>query len=1142
MKSVIRTICLAALSCLALAAQALPASRFAQTSRLADGKWVKIDITQSGVYEITRQELLQMGFTNPDQVNVYGYGGAMQAESFNNNVPDDLQQIPILRTDDKICFYGAGVVSFEISPTTDAFTRSINAYSRQGHYFLCQDGQASRTPSVEAYNTQATNIRATSLDYFYHEQELASLSFGGKDLLGENILNQTPAFEYTLSNLSEPSFLLSSSVAIRAAKRNATDDVKARFTCTVNTGGDVITAPYRAAQVTVSGCTQFIYYNTATATTTVTLPEILESGTIQYKPELTTTLGNLRDALLDYFIITYNRHNKPSGDGGQFRMAFLSSQFNDAVTMEGTSENTIVWNITTPYQPIQKELAIVEGTPRFSLQTFDTPTQFIAFDPNKTLLKIEGYQQIDNQNLHGMATPDLLIVTNEYFMPEALRLAQHHKELDGIDVAVVDQEKIFNEFSSGTPDPMAIRLFCKMLYDRDTDHSKFKNLLMFGHGSFDNRGIVSKKPNRLITYEATRSNDEDYCYVTDDFFACLNDPRSDITVENEMIQIGVGRITPATIDEARDNVDKIIEYTLNPDYGPWRNNIAAWADHGNNTMHETQAEGILKIITNQLNTGMVDDRAYVAMFPGSVYESFKSEEKRQAVASKDQIKSQLATGQYFVTYIGHANATKFSVTTNLWKSSDVQEYSFPHLPIMTTACCDVARYDSDHRGITEHMFHKRDGGAIALLTTTRQVYANSNDVLNRYWVNAMFSQPDNPKLTLGEVYMKAKQGFGNFRNTNKLNFWLLGDPALKVNIPQQRFTVTHINGRNLTDTVSIAPMQRITIRAEVKTADGQTDTQFNGDAYLTLFDNMQRIFKDDYTSQNVTSKVPIGPYPREELLQIKGEVVNGVFNAEFVVPRYTRSVANPVEISLYAHNPNGNQMVNGWCKQIKLDSYDGYNTIEDTGSPTITAMFLNDERTFAANATVGTDPMLYVYATDDVAFNTQKQTIGKNISLTLDGGKQSYNLVKNYLNATDNGKRLTLAYPMSNLNPGRHSLTITLNDVAGNSVSKTINFTVSGNSDLKLTTTQLGSADKAEINVNTLGLDDDTRITLNITNATGSLVYQKTDATFPFTWNLTNMRGSRVAAGLYKIFIQYDSSTTYGGSNIANFVVVNPIK
>ena len=47
-------------------------SRYTSSSVLASGKWVKIYVTNAGVYQMTKSNLKSMGFSNPDKVRLYG--------------------------------------------------------------------------------------------------------------------------------------------------------------------------------------------------------------------------------------------------------------------------------------------------------------------------------------------------------------------------------------------------------------------------------------------------------------------------------------------------------------------------------------------------------------------------------------------------------------------------------------------------------------------------------------------------------------------------------------------------------------------------------------------------------------------------------------------------------------------------------------------------------------------------------------------------------------------------------------------------------------------------------------------------------------------------------------------------------------
>ena len=78
-------------------ANAFNVNNYATTSKLASGKWVKISIPENGMYEITYDELVEMGFSDPSKVCVYGSGGAKISEVLNGNAADDLRNVLLRR-------------------------------------------------------------------------------------------------------------------------------------------------------------------------------------------------------------------------------------------------------------------------------------------------------------------------------------------------------------------------------------------------------------------------------------------------------------------------------------------------------------------------------------------------------------------------------------------------------------------------------------------------------------------------------------------------------------------------------------------------------------------------------------------------------------------------------------------------------------------------------------------------------------------------------------------------------------------------------------------------------------------------------------------------------------------------------------
>ena len=70
---------------------AASANHYSPSSVLSSGRWVKIRVNESGIQQITHQQLKDWGFDDPAKVTVYGFGGvAGVPELLDESIPDDL--------------------------------------------------------------------------------------------------------------------------------------------------------------------------------------------------------------------------------------------------------------------------------------------------------------------------------------------------------------------------------------------------------------------------------------------------------------------------------------------------------------------------------------------------------------------------------------------------------------------------------------------------------------------------------------------------------------------------------------------------------------------------------------------------------------------------------------------------------------------------------------------------------------------------------------------------------------------------------------------------------------------------------------------------------------------------------------------
>ena len=1126
---------IAAICCtVPLCAYAFSVDRYSTMSKLAQGKWVKISVASDGIYEITDSELRAMGFSNPQNVQVFGSGGHAINEYLDGSAMDDLTQVSVGHYNGKLCFYGQGpreMVITDPTTTTPHYTHTNNTYSTVGCYFLTENA-TQKNIDTQAAGSRGSIERLTSLGYFLHENEKFNYGYSGKTFLGESIEKSGIKIDYSLPGIADSTIVVNVSAA-------ANCDGTSYVETDVVAGGVTTPVAYTLSKskvTAVSLSSSLLYYNMASPFAAVNTHGIFPQGQLNIR--VNCPLKTVNFANLDYCVITYNQHNAiVDNESNQLLMGISKLTANDCIMLPGATSSTVVWRVDRPTALVQYNTSMssngqgYEFSPHISMAS----AMFIAFDPSKTLKKISGYEPVSNQNLHAMPVPDMLIITNKYFMPQAERIADLHKTVDGMDVAVVDQEEIFNEFSSGTRDAMAYRLLCKMLYDRNK--TKFKYLLLFGHGSYDNRGLCSKKNNLLLTYQSLNSNNQDNTYTSDDFFGLLDDKSGrQTTLLSDILRIGVGRYPVANIDEARDDVDKLYKYVNEPNYGPWRNNALIIADDGDNDIHEFQAEGISEILRDLKTTNININKVYIDMFQHAGGDNSMSLDARRRMSEY------LQSGQFFVSYIGHGSPT--SIThSQLWTSQLAQTTNYAHLPIMSTAACETARFDSDERGISEHMFHKKDGGAIALVCATRVTLADQNDILNKAFVKRLFAEStDGSPVTLGDVYMQAKQSFGSGYNGNKMAYMLLGDPALRIQYPKPLFRVTSVtsNGEQNDGNVTTGPLQQLNITAEVLNSDNTTvNTNYNGDVTITLYD-AQRLLKTTTQAtlfETITRDIY---YPRDILVNVNGHVTNGIFQGSVVVPRFEKANNEQIELRVYAHNEGGD-MVNGNYDSITLGQYDESLAVVDNNSPVIESMYLNSAESFVDGDVAPSCSMLHIKASDDVAINTQNASLGNNMKLLLDGGKQNYYLVKEHALTSNDGHNVEIDYPIEGLTNGPHTLSFTVFDVAGNSASRTISFEIKPNKQLEILAQDKPVTDQVTFELRNSNFTSKTDISLKVVNAQGNIVWSATPSTFPLTWDLTDKDGQKVKPGLYRYYSNYNDGMDYGSTAAKDIIVIAPI-
>ncbi|MDR3261079.1 MAG: type IX secretion system sortase PorU [Tannerella sp.] len=1085
-------------------------SRYAPQSALSEGKWVKIRVDKTGIYKLTYAELRKMGFPDPEKVSVHGYGGWLLSEDFSQPYTDDVPAVAVWRGDDYLLFYAKGPVkwayekaAYGFYDTVEQFVHENNPYSTYGYYFVTDATPVNEMATAPSADGASLQIGVYD-DYLLHEKEDVSVNSSGRELFGENfgsVLSQN--FSFPTPGITADDGL----VTLRfISKGNGTVSLNVDDRPLFNNG--VITQP---------GSNQIYTKAVALSRATPWTGEKEETT----KVTVSYNMPGHTNALLDYICLQMKRQLQSYGEACTFFRSLQARENVSRFTIRQATARMAVFDVTDGIRP-----ALVETTLNGSELSFTIPAdtnlrEFALVDLSKSFPTPETVREVAVQNLHALPQTDMVIVAPPAFTGEAERLADYHRTHTGISVTVVTPEQIYNEFSSGTPDVTAIRRFMKMFYDRRTSEADAPRfLLLFGDGTYDNRQLTNtwknvSMENFILTYQTRNSLNQD-SYVLEDYFGYLEDNQGTAHATDNIL-LGVGRFPVRTSAQAKEVVDKVINYMENKDAGNWKNNLCFVADDGSNldnysTEHMRQSNDLTKYL-EQNHPEFLTNKIFF-----DAYKKSNTGGKAGYPDVESGIAKQLKEGALIINYTGHGNQDSWSdehVITN----SQIQQFTYTHLPLWITATCDFTPFDAFNTSAGENAFLNPKSGGIGLFTTTRVAYRDSNFDINTWLNERLFNRKNGRRLTLGEVIRETKQ---EYKRPDRVRFVLIGDPALTLTYPDCHIRITEINGQPVSDdTITFKALERITIKGEIYDTDDRQATTFNGSLTATIMDSEQTITTLDNNRTGYTLEYT--DYPNT-LQKVNDLVHDGTFSFSFIVPKDIAYSNRSGKMSLYALDETTNTEAQGAFRQF-LVGETAVNTEGDTEGPEIRALYLNDS-TFTDGGKVNDTPFFVAVLWDQSGVNIGGSSLGHDVMLTIDNNPLfSYNL-NAYLEARAGGNGENIVkFPVPSLPKGKHTAEFKVWDVLNYSTTQTFSFEVSD--DVRPYISELTAAPvPARESVNFLLYhnrpESQMKVSIRVYDMTGHLQWEHEESgssdlfkAYTVTWNLTNGSGSRLRPGIY---------------------------
>ncbi|MFM2307249.1 MAG: type secretion system sortase PorU [Bacteroidota bacterium] len=1028
---------------------------YASTSKLAIGSFYKIAVSADGIYKIDFNFIKNVMKLDPASINlgtlaVYGNGGGMVPDQNSVARADDLLENPTMVVDnngnnrmddgDYLLFYGQMADKWKYNSSTQVYSHEKNLYTDKTFYFLTTDAGTGKR--IAAFSTSdSPNKTITEFDeHIYHESDEYNLLSSGKRWLGDKMtsFSSSKEFSYNIPNLitSTPLKVISKIAASTTYGSSTIVKVNGQILFTQSIGGLPTSTDYPPAS----------YGSLLSANYTAQSPTVV----IGYNFTPAADPSGTASAYIDWFEILGKRSLVLSGDAMTFRSS--SSTGSGSVSnfiLGNAGSNTKVWDVTDI-----GNVSEMQGVLNGSQFSFVYPTadlrEFIAFNTNGAFGNPELIGKVENQNLHALGQPDMLIITADEFVNPSNELAQFHRSMDNISVEVVKISQIYNEFGSGRPDISAIRDFVKMFYDRAGSDTALmpRYLLLMGDGTYDPKNRVPDNNNFISTYQSIESDSPTESYTSDDFFGLLDSNEGgDITGGGQLLDVGIGRLTAGSEQDAWDMVNKIKNYkrpvpSTNcvqiSSNSSWRNIITFIADDQDGNVHLASSD-VLAETTRQRQPSYNYEKIYL-----DAYKQLNTPAGDRYPDVNTAILNRINSGCLIINWVGHGGETNWAHERIFNMADIIPLANGEKLPMFITATCDFSRFDLPARTAGEWLVVNGKGGAIASLTTVRLVYSSGNAILNDAAFDYMFNEYEGRYPRLGEIIMLTKNATVS-QGSNTRKFTLLGDPALTLNYPQHNVVTTSVNNNTILSADTLKALEEVTIRGEIRDENGNKLTGFNGTVYPMVYDKISTLqtLRNDPESVLTTFKMY-----KNILFKGKASVTNGDFIFSFIIPKDIDYQFGKGRISYYADN--GNYVdAHGYTNDVVIGgSADSFRL--DNAGPLMN-IYMNDEK-FVYGGTTNPDPMLLIKLSDESGINTVGNGIGHDLTAVLDDNTQNKVVLNEYYeSALDNYKKGEVKYPYTKLAEGRHTLKAKAWDIQNNSTEEFTEFIVASNAKLALT-------------------------------------------------------------------------------------------
>ena len=830
--------------------------------------------------------------------------GRSRTQNFDQTILDNLLEIPIyingeddgvFNSDDKIIFYGRGPSGFDFNQNSLIWNQNLYFNKNSCLLLVPYDNQNRGKRVLQATQPETGVLIDYGIVSEHIEFDLTNLSSSGIEWLDSPISAGTA--KPIILQINNPKFGASFNLATRLKGYSVDNNSLAFHQIKIlhnNLNGNQI------GQIeNWTGNT----FRTITANDQGF--DLIDGVNIFYLLNSTNDQNSL--PYLDYFQIEYAKKLN-------FDETFtFTSPINDQNTRFDFGiqipDHVSLWDISDPVNILNLE---INESGICNVQNhIDRPNRFIIFNKNE-ISAISNIYIKENQNFNQLRNVNIqaeyVIIGPEQFREESLELLEIRSP--SIYASI---ETIYDEFSAGNPDPMAIRSFIQ--WTQEYWRSPRPNhVLLLGDGGYDYRNINGNSSIIVPTVQVQASRS----YATDDLLA---------SIYGNIPEVALGRYPAKNIQDVSKFIEKVKSIEITPTFGPWRQKVTLIADdaarpepnHGSiatGQSHTINSEQLANLIPPSINT----EKLYMMEFPevndASAYGVIKPD-------ATESLFNTLKNGTAIISYIGHGSPYQLAQEKLLdLNRGDINQINTgAKLPLWIVGTCSFGWFDDPlNESFSEELIKADMNCASMVISTTRAISVVGNERYTKDLFEEIFDNGKVSNQTVGTILQTIKDG-----TSESQYFHLFGDPGMKIPMPKDTLL-----------SVTISPDTLKTL--EKGTFYGnQMIIANSGDGYVSLIDADRYVVRSyDISSETYSLSYSL---PGANLFRGQFSFSGSSFEGEIRIPLDISYSNDLARLIIYLNDDNRD--VIGVIKSLKLEA----GTLnQDNQGPNIVFETINGQR------------------------------------------------------------------------------------------------------------------------------------------------------------------------------------------------------